>query len=98
MFFALSGFLVTGSAIRTRSVRTFLTFRFLRIFPALATEVTLSAVILGPLLTTLPLKDYVSDHHFWNISETSSAVSASRCRGCLRTTRFTAWLISTSGH
>ena len=65
MFFALSGFLVTGSAIRTRSVRTFLTFRFLRIFPALATEVTLSAVILGPLLTTLPLKDYVSDHHFW---------------------------------
>jgi hypothetical protein len=33
--------------------------------PALATEVTLSAVILGRLLTTLSLQDYVSDRRFW---------------------------------
>jgi peptidoglycan/LPS O-acetylase OafA/YrhL len=65
MFFALSGFLVTGSAFRTRGVRTFLTFRFLRIFPALATEITLSALILGPFLTTKPLRQYFSDPHFW---------------------------------
>src|ERR1700722_8219950 len=42
MFFALSGFLVASSAFRTKSIRIFLAFRFLRIFPALATEVTLS--------------------------------------------------------
>jgi peptidoglycan/LPS O-acetylase OafA/YrhL len=38
MFFAVSGFLVTGSAFRTNSLRTFLTFRIFRIVPALFTE------------------------------------------------------------
>lgn len=65
MFFALSGFLVTGSALRTRNVKTFLTFRILRIFPALATEVTLSALILGAFLTVLPLHEYFADVRFW---------------------------------
>jgi len=65
-FFCLSGFLVTGSAIRTRSVRTFLTFRSLRIFPALSVEVLLSALILGPLLTTLPLNEYFSSVKFFS--------------------------------
>lgn len=64
VFFALSGFLVTGSALRTQSVRVFLTFRVLRIVPALVTEVLLAALILGPLLTTLPLADYLSDPRF----------------------------------
>ena len=64
IFFALSGFLVTGSALRTRSVRVFLTFRILRIVPALMTEVTLAALVLGPLLTTLPLGEYFSDPRF----------------------------------
>lgn len=65
MFFALSGFLVTGSAVRTRSVPLFLTYRGLRIFPALAVEVTLCAVLLGPFLTTLPLQQYYADRQFW---------------------------------
>lgn len=65
VFFALSGFLVMGSAVRTPSLRTFLTLRALRIVPALATEITLSALILGPLLTTLPLKDYFTDHRLF---------------------------------
>ncbi|RJG01926.1 acyltransferase family protein [Noviherbaspirillum sedimenti] len=65
MFFCLSGFLVTGSALRTRSVPLFLTYRGLRIFPALAVEVTLCALLLGPLLTTVPLKNYFSDHQFF---------------------------------
>ena len=58
MFFALSGFLVAGSALRTRSTRQFFTLRALRILPALCTEVALSAFILGPLVTTLPPADY----------------------------------------
>ena len=71
MFFGLSGFLVTGSAVRTQSLRVFMTFRILRIVPALMTEVMLSAVILGALLTTLPLQDYFASsefhHYFGNI-------------------------------
>lgn len=59
-FFALSGFLVADSAFRTRSLRVFLVFRVLRILPALFSEVTLSAFLLGAFITTLPLADYFS--------------------------------------
>ena len=55
MFFALSGFLVTGSAIRLGSVKKFLIFRLLRILPALCTEVSLSAVFLGLFFSNLTL-------------------------------------------
>jgi peptidoglycan/LPS O-acetylase OafA/YrhL len=65
MFFALSGFLVTGSALRLRSVGTFLAFRGFRIFPALLVEVTLSAVLLGAAFTTLPLSQYFSSAEFF---------------------------------
>jgi peptidoglycan/LPS O-acetylase OafA/YrhL len=64
MFFALSGFLVTASALRVREVTTFLTLRSLRIFPALTVEVVLSALILGPALTVLSLGDYFTDRSF----------------------------------
>jgi peptidoglycan/LPS O-acetylase OafA/YrhL len=64
MFFALSGFLVTGSAFRTRATSTFLAFRALRIFPALSVEITLSALILGPIFTTLPWREYFSHPDF----------------------------------
>jgi peptidoglycan/LPS O-acetylase OafA/YrhL len=69
MFFAVSGFLVTGSAFRTRSLKTFLTFRILRIVPALGTEVCLSALVLGPLLTVVPLREYFADSKFWQYFE-----------------------------
>src|SRR5258708_3061988 len=52
MFFALSGFLVAASLERSSSLRVFLGLRGLRILPALTVEVLLSALILGPLLTT----------------------------------------------
>jgi len=65
MFFALSGFLVTASALRTHNVARFLSYRALRIVPALLTEVSLSALALGPLLTTWPLRDYFSDPNFF---------------------------------
>ncbi|WP_020180161.1 acyltransferase [Methylopila sp. M107] len=63
MFFALSGFLVAGSAERL-SLGSFLANRSFRIFPALAVEITLSALLLGPLLTTLPLGAYFADPLF----------------------------------
>lgn len=65
MFFALSGFLVTGSLIKTPSILTFLSFRGLRLLPALAVEVALSALVLGPLVTSLPLAAYFGAPSFW---------------------------------
>src|SRR3954463_10343097 len=59
-FFGLSGFLITGSALRLR-LRDFLLNRALRIIPALAVEIVLSAVVLGPLFTDLPLSGYATD-------------------------------------
>ncbi len=65
MFFALSGFLVTGSAFRLSNLRSFLLFRVIRIVPALSGEVLLSAFILGPLLTIIPLSEYFRDPQFY---------------------------------
>jgi peptidoglycan/LPS O-acetylase OafA/YrhL len=66
MFFALSGFLVTGSALRTRKLIPFLGLRVLRLLPALLVEVTLSAIILGAVFTDLPISSYYSSPMFWN--------------------------------
>lgn len=64
MFFTLSGFLVAQSLERTR-LEGFVTLRILRIGPALAVEVLLSAFVLGPLLTTRPLAAYFSNPTFF---------------------------------
>jgi len=64
MFFALSGFLVAGSLERCRTIGMFLGLRVIRIFPALTVEVVLSALLLGPIFTTLPLSQYFSGHEF----------------------------------
>jgi peptidoglycan/LPS O-acetylase OafA/YrhL len=64
-FFALSGFLVTGSLQRSRTLVEFAVLRALRLVPALAVEVTVAAVILGPLLTVFPLKHYFTDAKFY---------------------------------
>ena len=75
MFFALSGFLVAGSLERTRA-HQFVVLRALRLIPALAVEVTLSALILGAFFTTLPL---------WRLSDKSGssavtwAISSASC-------------------
>ena len=70
MFFALSGFLITGSAGRLK-LRDFLINRSLRIVPALAVDIFVSALVIGTLCTTQPLHDYFSDkkfaHYFLNI-------------------------------
>ncbi|MFG1248546.1 acyltransferase family protein [Xanthobacter flavus] len=65
MFFALSGFLVAGSLERCPSLVSFLGLRALRIVPALAVETLLSAIILGAIFTTLPLKDYYINKLFF---------------------------------
>ncbi len=59
-FFAISGYLVAGSLARVASVPEFLALRLLRIMPALVIVVMATVLLLGPLLTTLPVKQYFS--------------------------------------
>jgi peptidoglycan/LPS O-acetylase OafA/YrhL len=63
MFFALSGFLITASAMRLR-LKDFLVNRAMRILPALLVDVCVAALILGPIFTTLPLSEYFRGSEF----------------------------------
>jgi peptidoglycan/LPS O-acetylase OafA/YrhL len=65
MFFALSGFLVIGSALRNPNVKVFFANRALRILPALSVEVILSVLVLGPMVTSIPLSAYFSSGQFF---------------------------------
>lgn len=60
VFFAISGFLVTQSFEQTANPWHFLTKRALRIFPGLFVATLVSAFLLGPLVTSLPLGAYLS--------------------------------------
>ncbi|MEI9994075.1 MAG: acyltransferase [Rhizomicrobium sp.] len=64
-FFCLSGFLVAGSMLRVKDLLSFYALRGMRIFPALAVEVLLSALIIGPLLTVIPVGQYFSSPMFF---------------------------------
>jgi peptidoglycan/LPS O-acetylase OafA/YrhL len=61
VFFALSGYLVTCAWERNPNVWRFARNRALRIYPALVVVTLLSAMVMGPVLTTLPLLRYLSD-------------------------------------
>jgi len=65
MFFALSGFLVAGSLERCRTLVSFLGLRIIRIYPALAVEVLLSAFIIGLSITTVPVRTYLTSPEFY---------------------------------
>ena len=60
MFFAISGFLVTQSFEQTSNPLRYLAKRALRIFPGLFVATLVSAFVLAPLVTTLPLGAYLS--------------------------------------
>ena len=63
-FFALSGFLVAGSLETSKTIPGFLGLRVIRIYPALVVEVLLSALVIGPLLTTESLAAYFGSRQF----------------------------------
>ena len=71
VFFAISGFLVTQSWEATKGPLRYLAKRALRIFPGLIAALVLSAFVLAPLATTLPLGEYLRRpepwrYVFWN--------------------------------
>lgn len=63
-FFALSGFLVAGSGMRL-SLKNFMLNRVARIVPALAVDIFFAALVIGPLLTTFALYDYLTHRTFF---------------------------------
>ena len=71
-FFALSGFLVTGSLIK-RGAWDYAISRCLRIFPALLLCVFFSVFFLGPLVTSLPVEEYLIDKNAWGYLTNSLA-------------------------
>ena len=59
VFFAISGFLVTESYETSGSPLRYLAKRALRVFPGLFAALLVSAFVIGPLVTSLPLGDYL---------------------------------------
>ncbi|WP_196806563.1 acyltransferase family protein [Methylobacter luteus] len=58
IFFFLSGLVVTNSLLEKRNLIQFVISRIFRIWPALFITVFISAFILGPVLTKLPINEY----------------------------------------
>ena len=61
LFFVISGFLVTGSYVKRNNLEVFLRSRLLRILPAYAACLVLSAFVIGAVVTELPLGAYLGD-------------------------------------
>jgi peptidoglycan/LPS O-acetylase OafA/YrhL len=72
IFFVVSGFLVTGSLL-ARPLPAFLRARALRIFPALAASAFGTALVVGPLVTALPLDRYIAAWDTWRFALQNSA-------------------------
>jgi peptidoglycan/LPS O-acetylase OafA/YrhL len=60
VFFIISGYLVTASFARNPQPARFAERRFLRIYPALVVNALVCAFLLGPLVSNLPLRDYLA--------------------------------------
>ena len=64
-FFFLSGILVTQSLRRSSTWKNFCWRRFLRLYPAACLVILSCALVIGPLVTTLPLPAYFTDPEFY---------------------------------
>lgn len=66
IFFIMSGFLVTMSFDRSISAGSFFYNRVLRIFPGLVFVVIVTAFLLGPFVSSLPLHEYFTNSHTYS--------------------------------
>ena len=65
IFFICSGLLVTRSLEKDEDIMRFVKKRMIRIFPALWLVVFLTIFVLGPIFTTLPVKEYFLSGQTW---------------------------------
>jgi peptidoglycan/LPS O-acetylase OafA/YrhL len=63
--FVTSGFLVTASLFQRGDLNHFIWARALRLYPALWLCLPLTVLILAPLLSTMPAKDYYASKETW---------------------------------
>lgn len=61
VFFCAGGYLIAKSMCKAKKFSTYFKARINRIFPLLIIVVGLSMFLLGPIMTNLNLKDYMSD-------------------------------------
>lgn len=65
VFFVISGLFISASFERSKSLADFITKRALRIMPALLMICAISVLLIGPLVTNLPLSTYFSSFQTW---------------------------------
>ena len=65
LFFLISGFLVTAS-ILNGGVKNYVASRALRIFPALWVNLIIVTFVLGSVVTTLPVTEYLTHKDVWS--------------------------------
>ncbi len=65
VFFAVSGFFITASFARAYNLKDFLLARALRLLPALAVSTWLVALVMGPVVTSLPILTYLTHPKTW---------------------------------
>ena len=65
IFFVISGYLIAQSFERSRSVWRFAKARILRIVPGLLIVLILLGVVIGPMVTVLPLIEYLESREFY---------------------------------
>jgi peptidoglycan/LPS O-acetylase OafA/YrhL len=73
-FFAISGFLITASYCRNASLVTYFEARVLRIFPGLFAAVLWCALLIGPLFTTMSLREYFAHRSIWQFITINSTL------------------------
>lgn len=72
IFFSISGYLVTISAGKSKSIADFIYRRGIRIFPALILACIFCIFIVGPLTTRLSATDYFSNPSTWSYFVTAT--------------------------
>jgi peptidoglycan/LPS O-acetylase OafA/YrhL len=77
-FFVLSGFLVTRSLLRLRSVKRYAWHRFLRIMPGFWVCLLVTAVVFAPVAAALvdrePLSVFTHEHSAWRYATVNAAL------------------------
>lgn len=73
-FYFISGYLVSQSLFKTKTIQGFLWKRFLRIYPALIAIVFISVFIVGPIFTAKSVLDYLIDGNTYKYLLTASGV------------------------
>jgi len=75
VFFAISGYLVAGSWERDPHLWRFGVRRFLRLWPGLVVSVLLLVFVLGPMVTALELRAYLSAAPTWKFLQVLTLAS-----------------------